>query len=313
MTDVFQEMLSFMIENEIGFSKDRATKLAAYFNDINEFKNVTQDQLMQLQTASGRIAFHFSLDDLTKILEFARSEKIDSSLSISQNFLASLCRSFTKTQLEKITKINLENIIPNPFLIKSLNLHSPHECIAFNVYAHATRSIVTSMGYYMEKFLIASSSSVEKGLKPWDLLKTKEDGSKHWIQVKSGPNDMDKDQVDTWSRYILQKIESGDKAYIGISYGKRSDVTVSLNMFKGYLPNYQERILVGRELWDFVTDDHRYLEILFQTMTESARTILGTRSFSEEIDMCIDRNVQAFIEKYGDGEVGVNNYITDIF
>jgi hypothetical protein len=313
MSELFHEMLSFIIEKEVGFGKKRAERLAGHFADTNEFLTVTEDQLREIRSVGGRRAFIFQDEEIAKIIEVSRSGLLDPNLSNSKNFLSTLCRSFTKTQLEMIRSLHIDDIIPNPFLIKSLNLNTPQLCIAFNIYARATRSIVTSMGYYTEKFLLASSDTLEEAPDPWDLIKTRSDGSRYWIQVKSGPNDMDKDQIEKWAEYIAEKIESGDSAYIGISYGKRSDVTVTSSLFSRYLPNNEDRTLIGRELWDFVTDDPTYLGTLFETLVDSARRILSTRSINDEINLCIERNVQAFIERYGEGEVGINNYIDHIF
>ncbi|BBD63722.1 hypothetical protein NIES4072_26220 [Nostoc commune NIES-4072] len=50
----------------------------------------------------------------------------------------------------------------------------------------ATRSIVTSMGFFIEDLLLTSSDTVEKAPNKsgWDLVKTTSNGEKFWLQIR---------------------------------------------------------------------------------------------------------------------------------
>jgi len=214
-----------------------------------------------------------------------------------------------------VENLTLGKIHPNPFLIRALNLNTPEEVVRLNVYMTATRSIVTSMGFFIQKLLISCSESAESppGKSGWDAIKTTSDGEKCWIQVKSGPNDMDKDQIVYWAAKIEEKIQEGDRAYIGIAYGKRTNKTVTLGLLKQILPNSEMITLIGRELWDFVSEDTRYTVNLFEVLRQSASQVLAQSSIDEAIERCSDRIIAEFIGKYGEGSQGVFNYIADIF
>ncbi|WP_333484838.1 PmeII family type II restriction endonuclease [Microcoleus sp. K1-B6] len=243
------------------------------------------------------------------------SGKLSLQLTIAENFLASICRDFTGRQLVMVENLTLGKIYPNPFLIRALNLDTPEEVVRLNVYMTATRSIVTSMGFFIQKLLISCSESAESppAKSGWDAIKTTSDGEKCWIQVKSGPNDMDKDQIVYWAAKIEEKIQEGDRAYIGIAYGKRTNKTVTLGLLKQILPNSEMITLIGRELWDFVSEDTRYTVNLFEVLRQSASQVLAQSSIDEAIERCSDRIIAEFIGKYGEGSQGVFNYIADIF
>ena len=144
------------------------------------------------------------------------------------------------------------------------------------------------MGFFIEKLLISCSESAESAPEEsgWDAIKTTSDGEKCWIQVKSGPNDMDKDQIVYWAAKIEEKIQEGDRAYIGIAYGKRTNKTVTLGLLKQILPNSEMITLIGRKLWDFVSEDTRYTVNLFEVLRLSASQVLAQSSIAEAIERC---------------------------
>lgn len=306
-------MLAYVLINDGGLKKGKARTLASYFVDAKDFCSVKAEDIHEVKGVSGRRTLKLSNDQVVSVVRIAESGLVDPQKTTTENYLAALCRSFTKTQIEMIRGLDLSKLNPNPFLIKSLNLTTPEECIRFNVYALSTRSIVTSMGFAVEKFLLSSSEGVERGKKPWDIVKTDLDGGRHWIQVKSGPNDMDKDQVLYWSGLINEKLQDGDRAYIGMTYGRRDNETISINHLKKYFSEWEDKTLIGRELWDFVADDPHYHDKLLGVLVDSAREVLSDLSVCEEIDQCIERVTTEFTQKYGDGEDGINTYIRDIF
>jgi hypothetical protein len=313
MTEIFHEMLAYVLEKDAGLSRTKARSLSSFFEDIPHFISVQEDEIREIHGIGNKTVIRLSDNEINRVLGVIKPEILDPEIPVTDNYISAICRTFTKTQLEMIRSLDLTAMNPNPFLIKSLNLLTPSEFIKFNVYALVTRSIVTSMGFYIEKFLLASSENVVPGKKPWDLLKQDLDGTNHWVQIKSGPNDMDKDQVLYWAGLIEEKILSGDRAYIGITYGKRANETISLNHLRTYLDTWEEKTLIGRELWDFIADDVEFHERLFTTLLNSARSVLSEVSFCDEIEQCIERLTIDFTQEYGDGEEGINAYINEIF
>ncbi|MEG5035956.1 PmeII family type II restriction endonuclease [Microcoleus sp. AT3-D2] len=316
MSEQLHELLAFVLEKEVGLPARKSQSLAGHFAELEEFINLEAETLRNgISSISGKRALRFTPDEIERILAFISSGKLSLQLTIAENFLASICRDFTGRQLVMVENLTLGKIHPNPFLIRALNLDTPEEVVRLNVYMTATRSIVTSMGFFIQKLLISCSESAE--IPPeesgWDAIKTTSDGAKCWIQVKSGPNDMDKDQIVYWAAKIEEKIQEGDRAYIGIAYGKRTNKTVTLGLLKQILPNSDMITLIGRELWDFVSEDTRYTVNLFEVLRHSASQVLAQSSIDEAIERCSERIIAEFIGKYGEGSQGVFNYIADIF
>lgn len=316
MSEQLHELLAFVLEKEVGLPASKSRSFASHFAELEEFFNLQAETLRNgISSISGKRALRFTPDEIERILEFISSGKLSLELTIAENFLASICRDFTGRQLVMVENLTLGKIHPNPFLIRALNLNTPEEVVRLNVYMTATRSIVTSMGFFIQKLLISCSESAESppGKSGWDAIKTTSDGEKCWIQVKSGPNDMDKDQIVYWAAKIEEKIQEGDRAYIGIAYGKRTNKTVTLGLLKQILPNSETITLIGRELWDFVSEDTSYTVNLFEVLRQSASQVLAQSSIDEAIERCSDRIIAEFIGKYGEGSQGVFNYIADIF
>ena len=316
MAEQLHELLAFVLEKEVGLSASKSRSFASHFAELEEFFNLEAATLRNgISSISGKTALRFTPDEIERILAFISSGKLSLQLTIAENFLASICRDFTGRQLVMVENLTLGKIHPNPFLIRALNLDTPEEVVRLNVYMTATRSIVTSMGFFIQKLLISCSESAESPPEEsgWDAIKTTSEGEKCWIQVKSDPNDMDKDQIVYWAAKIEEKIQEGDRAYIGIAYGKRTNKTVTLGLLKQILPNSEMITLIGRELWDFVSEDTRYTVNLFEVLRHSASQVLAQSSIDEAIERCSDRIIAEFIGKYGEGSQGVFNYIADIF
>lgn len=309
------QLLGFILEKELGIPATKAASFAGHFADIEEFLLLKAENLTNVRSMFGKRVLKFTDDEIERILAFIASGKLAPQLTIAENFLASICRDFTRRQLTMLQNLTLEKINPNPFLIRALNLETPEEVVRLNVFMSATRSIVTSMGFFIQKLLISCSESAASppGKSGWDVIKTTSDGDRCWIQVKSGPNDMDKDQIVYWAVKIQEKFNEGERGCIGIAYGKRTNQTVTIGLLKQLLPNWQITTLIGRELWDFVSEDPEYTDNLFETLRQSANQILAQSSIYDAIEVTAQRLIDEFTRKYGNGSQGVSNYIRDIF
>jgi len=315
MNEKFHEMLSFILEFDAGLTKGKARTLASFFGNLRDFIDVNEEDLKNVKGIKGKRPLILNNNEVENILSINKKGLINGSEDINNNYICAISRAFTKRQVDMIRSLTLDNLNPNPFLIKTLNLKSVEEVIKINIYMATTRSIVTSMGFFIENLLLGSSDSVTKGPRGegWDLLKIDNKSKKHWVQIKSGPNDMDKDQIVYWAEKIEQKILEGDKAYIGITYGKRSNNTVTFGIMRQLLPDWEMKTLIGRELWDFISDDPHYHQKLFQILQNSSEQILQMNSIYNEIECCIERIINEFTSIYGNGSEGISKYIENIF
>ncbi|MGC9107494.1 MAG: PmeII family type II restriction endonuclease [Infirmifilum sp.] len=310
MSEKDKEFIAILLEESKKFNRQRARTVSSFFEDFYDFCSATEETLSDLKQHSQKPLL--KKEEIEAIVEIIRSGLIDCSKTLPENFIAAISRNFIKRQLDMIRSLTLYSLNPNPFLIQSLKLSTPEEVIRLNVYAAVTRSIVTSFGLIIENMLAATSESVQKIKSGWDLLKIK-DGIKHWIQVKSGPNDMDKDQIEFWRTKIEEVEERGERGYIGFTYGKKDNNTVTIDLLKQYLPDYEMRTLIGRELWDFLSDDPNMHSKVLDILRQEALRILKDKNIINEVEDCINRLKNEFLEKYGEGYEGVRKYINDIF
>lgn len=314
MTEELHSMLAYILEKEAGFGKSKARSIASYFSDYDDFINCSEWGLKSLKGVGGKKPIKLSGEEIQRIIETRKSGFIDTEKTPRDNLISAMGRGFTKRQVDMIRNLMLDKLNSNPFLITTLNLKTPEEVVRVNVYQAATRSIVTSMGFLVEKLLEISGDDVESANGTgWDLKKVS-NGETAWIQVKSGPNDMDKDQIIYWAEKIREKLVINEKGYIGITYGKRdSTTTVSLNLMRQHIPEWVQRTLIGRELWDYISDDPEYHNKLMEIFRESAIQVMTGHSICEEVEICIQRLTNDFIEKYGDGVEGVSKYIDSLW
>lgn len=208
-----------------------------------------------------------------------------------------------------IHAIDLEKMSINPFLIRALNLRTPQEIIRFNMYQTVTRSIVTSMGMSLEYMVGSSGARMGKKGEWYDVVKEMGDIT-YWIQVKSSPNNVNKDQIETLNdRFDQTEAEDNNFARLGITYGKRGAKTISMGLVKKYMKNWKERLLVGHELWDFVSEEKNYHVKVLRWIDDTASQILRSRSIAQEIDKAIEQITAEFEQRYGTGEKGVEKYL----
>jgi len=309
--DPFQEMLAFIFESSCGFSKGMATRRASYFVGLPEFLDLDFSRAV-FRSISGRRLPKLKEHQIEAVGNFQVSGILDRDKSILDNYLTVLCLDFTQRQLDSIGSLDLDRLSPNPFLVYALNFTTPEALLHVNVYMFAGRSIVTSMGFFVERLLLISSDDVYKVETGWDIKKVNNNHTS-WLQIKSGTNDMDRDQIEKWVGKITAKINQGDDAYIGITYGKETDETVSLGILRQLLPNWKMRTLIGRDLWEFISGDPNYVDKVFDNLRGAAANILKGHSIADEINIAIDRLTKEFVGKYGDGSEGINNFINDRF
>jgi len=202
--------------------------------------------------------------------------------------------------------LNVEKLNSNPMLCRALNFQVASDLVRYNAYAAISRSIVTSMGFLIQDLLLFSSENVFDGKQYAEGDKTKYDivveslnGVRSYIEVKS------------WAKMTLilrklnhykdelEKVEKlGYKAFIGITYGKRCNGSVSFGLFEQYLPKWAERTLIGQELWDYVTTNPNYHEILMNKIQQIAESLLGNESIIIRIENKIAQLTTEFEKKY---------------
>ena len=123
---------------------------------------------------------------------------------------------------------------------------------------------------------------------------------------------MDKDQISHWAKRIKEKTSAGAEAYIGFAYGKRSSASVSLSLLKQYLPEWDRRVMVGKELWQFVSGNQQHHKRLCEILRNAALTVLHKSSIVSELNLAVKRINAEFEARYGHGEDAVEKFIQEI-
>lgn len=271
---------------------------------MQSFKDASQDDIFNIQFVGGESSFALNTNERNRIISLQRASILDINLSPSQNLIKIIATDFLNTQIQSVQQLTMQSLNCNPILVTALKLDTSEKLLRYSVYQSASRSIVTSFGYFVQKLLLYSGENIYDakdepsfhGTK-WDLVKRLED-VKSWIEVKSGPNDLNKTQILSYQSAIQQVEASGAKAYIGETYGTRAMETITHNLYKQYLNNWEQRTLIGRELWDFVSDDPDYHSKLISLLRDVANTVLNERSVIEHIEMKIETLVTEFNQLY---------------
>ncbi len=165
MTANFHEMLAYAFEEEAGLTRTKARSLASFFADLKEFIDLPVAQMRRIRSISGKSILTISDDELERVESLQTSGCLFPDLTVAENYLSLISRQFTRKQVKMLENLSLDILNPNPFLIRSLNLDTPEEVVRLNVYMAATRSIVTSMGFFIENLQATSSENVSVALR----------------------------------------------------------------------------------------------------------------------------------------------------
>lgn len=151
-------------------------------------------------------------------------------------------------------------------------------------------SITTSFGTNIQKFtneVLSSFGSTTTGI---DIEFTDQvDGNKIYCQLKSGPNTINKDDVETIAGHFKKVIRLGrtnnlrithSDMVVGVIYGDES----SLNgHYKRITSEYDYPIYTGKEFWRRLTGDDKFYFDLIQTIGEVA----SNADFTKELESVI--------------------------
>ena len=302
------EFLGYLLKHGAKLTPNKVSLIASQFASLKSFKDT---DMMRYKFVTGVDKQEIKLTHDSRTSIEAQKKHILSQASIHENWIRYLAHRFVNTQLKNIQNISLDKMNMNPFLIKALNLATPHDVISFNVFQTCTRSIVTSMGFTLEQMVGHSGARMGKKGEWFDVVK-ETDNLTHWIQVKSGPNDVDKDQVKHFNDEFKNRDDAKNKSILGIVYGKKTVNTISMNHIKTYLDHWDKRLLVGKELWDHVSGKEDYHKDVLDWIGKTCSSLLKSNSIYDEIQKTIKNVTKDFEGKYGTGSTGVKCYLNNI-
>lgn len=159
-------------------------------------------------------------------------------------------------------------------------------------------SVVTSFGTHIQKFtneVLSSFGSTTAGIDIEFIDQL--NGNKIYCQLKSGPNTINKDDVETIAGHFKKVINLGrtnnlrithDDMVVGIIYGDEA----SLNgHYKRITTDYDYPIYIGQDFWHRLTgDEHFYADLIY---------VIGQVAI--EIDFSVE--LEEVISKLAESEV----------
>ena len=299
VSDYIQERLKEIV----GIGPKISSRISFYFDTITDFKNAEKMVFnnIQYQLKGVQRTLDISDSQLKEIKIIQNS--IDDNQSLPLLYSDFIIRDFVKKVFSNIDDISLDTLNCNPFLGTALNLsNNPTKFFKFNVWAFIQRSIVTSFGSTLENLLLYCSENVEKGTAPdggekWDLLKNINDIN-NWLEIKSGPNDMSKTQVLRYRKKMSKAENRNEVALFGFTYGNIEDSTVTLGLLNTYIENWEDKVKIGGELWDFLSAEEGYAGTLINLIRLVSADIFYDKDIIELIELKTDQIIKEFQEKY---------------
>lgn len=170
------------------------------------------------------------------------------------------------------------------------------------------------MGFLVQNLILYSNTNVYDGKNypesygtKWDVVIEGLDGIKSYIEIKSGPNDLDKTQILAYDKAIKNVRANNENAFLGITYGKPNGNYVSTSILETYVEDWKDKTLIGKELWDYISQNETYHETLMNTIQDTAELFLGDNSLIEKIDEKILSLLDDFVRDYGTMEAFYNS------
>jgi hypothetical protein len=218
---------------------------------------------------------------------------------------------FAKEQVDTVNRFATEDLVEgnsiNPLLMWALGINDFEHLARYLVYRTLDRSFATSFGAVIED-IVKTAANGKRGTW-WDVVKETSD-SKLYLCVKSGPSDMDKDQVEHFAGRAKEIMEAEHNALpmIAMGYGRKVwPVIVSTLKKQGLDPD--RHTILGKPLFDKVTGDPNFHVKLSKLVEESAIKALSGTRIIDLIDLKIDDVSKYFSENFKD----VNQLLQYVF
>jgi hypothetical protein len=208
---------------------------------------------------------------------------------------------FLRRRIETIQGLKLRDFNINPFLFRLLaeqmGLRDARAIVRFLLHERFERGAVTSAGDMFQK--LAAIFCEPTGVEGADLLKRKE-GRYYYIQVKAGPNTVDKDACIKLSHDLrsAQRRHLGSITVFGMAYGTEEQIS---SIVRNYLD--VDMMLIGEQFWEFISDDPDCLKELYEIAGEVGRTFRDKRgrTIAQLLQEKYEQLVREFEETYGSG------------
>lgn len=303
-----RDFIHTVLKSDGGIPSRKAYLLVCQFKSLKEFKDANFNQY----TKNGPGSKKPTLSKKDLIIIQKRIKYILPGKDLAENWVKFTAGHVTRKIISNIESLRLEDMSVNPFLIRMLHFRTPEEIVRFNTFQRIPRSVVTSMGTALEYMVADCGGRRGKKGEWYDAVKNDGDDT-YWIQIKSGPNDVDKDQMEKFNdKFNDLAKKPRQHPRLGIVYGRRDQDSISIAMAKKYLDSHESRMLVGRELWDFISGEANFHRKILDWVDEAVEQDLKGQSIDSKMQDAIERITGEFKAKHGDGKEGIASYIESL-
>jgi len=196
-----------------------------------------------------------------------------------------------------VERLDLDDLNINPFLYRllshELEFQDARSIVKWRMEQFFERGTVTSFGGVLED--IARVFSEGTGVEGADIMKTKGE-MRYYIQVKSGPNTVPKDMATQISTLLqsAQRRNRGSVALFGMCYGNEEQVSSIVHRY------VQVDYLIGREFWEFISDEPDCIDQIYEIAAEVSRTFRDAegRTLTQALDDKADELADEFGQLY---------------
>lgn len=294
------DLIAEIAKRTEGVGPSKAFALAEFLDgNWGKFLKANAETFSKLKKANGKkVITDKQIEDI-----LARIQEFVDYTDVRTAWIYSIGKDFLTSQIRSLQAVTLSNLDINPLLMKVLDLKTPRDVLEFNLYQTVTRSIVTSWGTTVESLLVRcgaerfeGKNKGRAGRRP-DIQKQK-GKQKYFIQVKSGPNTMNVDMVNSLNEVIAEykKNEPNASFLLGMTYGRKSRIS---SQIKDNLSDFENSFLIGRELWDFVSEERNFHRELFKVLDQSSE-LVTSKTFSAHLDAQLKALLADWKNAYGD-------------
>ncbi|TET82531.1 hypothetical protein E3J38_02025 [candidate division TA06 bacterium] len=211
--------------------------------------------------------------------------------------IKSIFEDFLRRRLNRVERLDLDDLNINPFLYRllshELEFQDARSIVKWRMEQFFERGTVTSFGGVLED--IARVFSEGTGVEGADIMKTKGE-MRYYIQVKSGPNTVPKDMATQISTLLqsAQRRNRGSVALFGMCYGNEEQVSSIVHRY------VQVDYLIGREFWEFISDEPDCIDQIYEIAAEVSRTFRDAegRTLTQALDDKADELADEFGQLY---------------
>lgn len=276
--------------------------IAEKIDSFNELFDLDKTKLMGMTTSKGRRVFReATAEAFLELLEF-----FEPSEDLTSNWVRLSTLKFVDQNIKGVeAKKGIDDLNIDPFIVREFNL-GPEEIVRFFLYQTVSRGVVTSMGDQFEK--LAKISHLDTTEQPGFDGELVREGKKFFIQVKSGPDVLNKDMLERLGQHMEKaKGENpGSEALLGLCYGTPDQIS---DKIRRYLPGEGlENVMIGEEFWDFLAGEEGYYKRLLHAIYQASVSYPQFKKKLHEVTGKVNRGVSKNQQELGGtgGEPGAD-------